>query len=192
MILVPFRVFLNSYSPLTCSFKSLCSRMRFVVEVVTIGGGLPDFLAASYPSSAFSAPAVSVSVSVVLRGAKKLRVNTAFRGSLTAADVGTGLVDFLVVCKVSSEMCILRVFSSWKWLSWAADSTEVLFTARLCPAYALTLRMAFSWSNVTAYMPQRALKGSYRSRVLQILLCSPPRYAQYRSIKSNYTTTVAT
>jgi hypothetical protein len=26
-------------------------------------------------------------------------VNTAFGGSLTAADVGTGLVDFLVVCE---------------------------------------------------------------------------------------------
>jgi hypothetical protein len=49
----------------------------------------------------FSAPVVSVSMSIVLRGAKKLRVNTAFGGSLTAADVGTDLVDFLAVCVVS-------------------------------------------------------------------------------------------
>jgi hypothetical protein len=34
-----------------------------------------------------------MSMSVVLRGTKKLLVNTAFGGSLTAADVGTGLVD---------------------------------------------------------------------------------------------------
>jgi hypothetical protein len=72
--------------------------MSFVVEVITIGGSLPGFLEASCPSSAFSAPVVSVSMPGVLRGAKKLRVNTAFGGSLTAADVGTGLVDFLAVC----------------------------------------------------------------------------------------------
>jgi hypothetical protein len=55
------------------------------------------FLRASCSGSAFSAPVVSVSISVVLRGAKKLRVNTVFGGSLTAADVGTVLVDFLAV-----------------------------------------------------------------------------------------------
>jgi hypothetical protein len=36
----------------------------------------------------FSAPVVSVPMSVVVKGAKKLRVNTASGGSLTAADVG--------------------------------------------------------------------------------------------------------
>jgi hypothetical protein len=46
----------------------------------------------------FSAPTVSVPVSLVLRCAKKLRVNTAFGGSLKPPDVGTGLVDFLGVC----------------------------------------------------------------------------------------------
>jgi hypothetical protein len=35
-----------------------------------------------------------LSASVVLRGMKKLRVNTEFGGSLTAMDVGTGLVYF--------------------------------------------------------------------------------------------------
>jgi hypothetical protein len=59
-------------------FKSLWSRMRFVVEVITIGGGLPRFLGASSCGSVFSASAVSVSMPVVLRGVKKLRVNTAF------------------------------------------------------------------------------------------------------------------
>jgi hypothetical protein len=74
--------------------------MRFVVEAITIGGALPDFLGASCSGSAFSAPVVSVSMPVVLRGGKKLRVNTTFGVSLTAADVGTGLVDFLAVCEV--------------------------------------------------------------------------------------------
>jgi hypothetical protein len=70
--------------------------MEFVVEVIIIGGGLPGFLG----GSVFSAPVVSLSMSVVLRGAKKLPVNTAFGGSLTAADVGTDLIDFLAVFEV--------------------------------------------------------------------------------------------
>jgi hypothetical protein len=75
--------------------------MRFVAEVITIGGGLPDFLGACYSGSAYSAPVVSVIL--VLRGANKLRVVTAFAGSLKAADFGTDIVDFLAVCEVSSE-----------------------------------------------------------------------------------------
>jgi hypothetical protein len=50
-----------------------------------------------------------VSVLVVLRNAKNLRVSIAFGDSLTAADVGTGLVDFLVVCEVLLEICLLRL-----------------------------------------------------------------------------------
>jgi hypothetical protein len=74
--------------------------MRFVVEVIAIGGGLSGFQGVSPSATVFSAPVVSVSMSVVLRGVKKLRVNTAFGGSLTAADVGTSLFDFLAVCEV--------------------------------------------------------------------------------------------
>jgi hypothetical protein len=59
-----------------------------VVEVITIGDGLPGFLGASCSGAAFCATEVSVYMSLVLRGAKKLRVNTAFEGSLTATDVG--------------------------------------------------------------------------------------------------------
>jgi hypothetical protein len=76
-----FRAFpmqLATTAPQTSSFKSLLSRMRFGVEVVTVGGGLPDFLGASSSDRPFSAPLVSVSMSVVLRGAKKLQVNAAF------------------------------------------------------------------------------------------------------------------
>jgi hypothetical protein len=44
----------------------------------------------------FFAPVVSVSMSVDLRDVKKLRVNTAFGGRLTAADVGTGIATYFV------------------------------------------------------------------------------------------------
>jgi hypothetical protein len=46
---VPFHVFRNSYSPLTCSFASLWSRMRFMVEGIIFGGGLPGFLDPPFP-----------------------------------------------------------------------------------------------------------------------------------------------
>jgi hypothetical protein len=65
-----------------------------VVEVIIIGGGLSGFLGASCSGSVCSASVVSMSMSVVLRGGKKLRFNTAFGGSLRVTVVGTGLVDF--------------------------------------------------------------------------------------------------
>jgi hypothetical protein len=67
--------------------------MRFVVEVIT-DGGLPGFLGAFCSGSVFSAPVVSVSMTVVLKGAKKLQVNIAFGSNLTAPDVGTGFSTF--------------------------------------------------------------------------------------------------
>jgi hypothetical protein len=63
--------------------------MRFVVDVITICGGLPDFLGASCSASSFSTSVVSVSMSLVRRGTKNLRVNIAFGGSLTTVDIGT-------------------------------------------------------------------------------------------------------
>jgi hypothetical protein len=72
-------------------------------EVISILGGLPGFLGASYSDTVFSAPVVSISM-LVLRDGKKLRVNTDFGDSLTAADFGTGLVDFLAVCEVLLEI----------------------------------------------------------------------------------------
>jgi hypothetical protein len=106
---VLFRVFRNSYSSLTSSFKSLCSRMRFVVEVIIICGGLPDFRGDSCSGRVFSALVVSVFMSVVLRGAKTLRVNTAFGGSLISADIGTMSADFLSLYEVSAlpRICCL-------------------------------------------------------------------------------------
>jgi hypothetical protein len=74
--------------------------MRFVVEVILPVGGLPGFLGPSCTGGALSASVVSVCVSAVLRGEKKLQFNIAFGCSLTAADVGTGLVDLLAVYEV--------------------------------------------------------------------------------------------
>jgi hypothetical protein len=134
MIRVQFHVFWNSYSSLMWSFKSLWSQMRFVVEVVIIGGSLHGYLGASCSGYVFSVPVISVSMSVALSGVKNLRVNTAFGGRLDSC----GCWDFLAVCKVLLEICLLCLFTSWKMSSWAVDSTYVLFTASFCPACALT------------------------------------------------------
>jgi hypothetical protein len=45
--------------------------MRFVVEVIIIGGGLIASQGASFSSSVFSAPVISVSLSVILTGKGK-------------------------------------------------------------------------------------------------------------------------
>jgi hypothetical protein len=127
MAQLPLHVFRNLYFPSTWSFKSLWSRMRFVAEVIAIGGGLPGFLGASCSGSAFSAPVVCMSMSVVLRGAKKLWANTTFWCSLTAVDAGTVLIYFLAICTVLLEICLLRLFTSWK-LAWAIVSYEILST----------------------------------------------------------------
>jgi hypothetical protein len=79
--------------------------MRFVVEVITTVGGLPEFLGASFSGKVFSAPVVSVSMSLVLRGAKKLRLITALVGSLPAANFEVDIVDFLAVSEASLEIC---------------------------------------------------------------------------------------
>jgi hypothetical protein len=44
MIRVPIRVFRNSHSPLTLSFRSFWGRMGLIVEVITVRGGVPHFL----------------------------------------------------------------------------------------------------------------------------------------------------
>jgi hypothetical protein len=77
--------------------------MRFVVEVTTIGGGLPDFLGAYFSGRVFTAPVVSVSMSLILGGETNLRVITVLVGNLPAAGFGADIVDFLAVCEVSLE-----------------------------------------------------------------------------------------
>jgi hypothetical protein len=78
--------------------------MEFVEEVITIGGGQPDFLGASFSGRVFSAPVFSVSRSLGLRATKKLRVITALVGSLPEIDFGADIVDFLAVYEVSLEI----------------------------------------------------------------------------------------
>jgi hypothetical protein len=169
VIRVPFLVFRNSYSPLMFSFRSLWSRIRVVVEVITIGGGLPGFLGASCSSS------LRV-YSLILRGAKKIRINTVFRGNLKTGDAGTGLFDYLALCEVFLEVCLLRLLASWKSSSWAVDYTDALFTAPPCPACALTFRTTFSSFSVTVYTPWRTLKVSSHQELCRSLLCSTPHY----------------
>jgi hypothetical protein len=132
MIQVPFRVFRNSYSPLSRSFRSLWSQINFVVEVITIGDGLPDFLGTSCSGRVFSVPAVSMVMSLVLTGAKKLRVGPAFGVCLTDVDIGTDLLDYMFVSEISLEIHVMRLFTFWKSSLWTVDSNEVLFTAPLC------------------------------------------------------------
>jgi hypothetical protein len=60
--------------------------------------------------SVSSASVVSLSMSVVLRGAKIFRDNNDFAGSLTAEDVGNGLVEFLDVCEVLSYMPLASIY----------------------------------------------------------------------------------
>jgi hypothetical protein len=78
-----------------------------------------------------------------------------------------GLVyRLLAVCDVSLEICLLRLFTSRKSSSWAVDATEVLFTASLCPAFAVTLRPA-SVHFVLPCTCRKALKGGFPLRFLQ-------------------------
>jgi hypothetical protein len=75
-----------------------------VVEVITIGGGLPDFLEASRSGRVFSVPIVSVSMSLLLKGAENLRVGAALVGSLPAADFGTDIVYLLATSQSQSHV----------------------------------------------------------------------------------------
>jgi hypothetical protein len=50
-----------------------------------------------------------VSMSMVMRCAKKLRFNTAFGDILTAAYIEAAFVDFLAVCEVLLGICLLRL-----------------------------------------------------------------------------------
>jgi hypothetical protein len=111
-----------------------------VVKVIAIGGGLPDFLGASCSGSVFSASAVFVRKSYELV-------------FLEDGDAGTSFVEFLDVSEVPIEIYLLRRFISRKSSSWTVESTEILFTALLCPACALTFRTVFSLFCVTVCMP---------------------------------------
>jgi hypothetical protein len=126
--------------------------MKFLVEVITIGGGLPGSFSKPPTPVVFSTPIVSVSMSVVQRSAGKAHINIASGGILTAADIGIDFFDFCAVCEVLLEICLLRLFISWKSSSWAVDYTEGLVTAPLFPSYVLTFRTPSDHS-VHEYMP---------------------------------------
>jgi hypothetical protein len=132
---VPVREFWISCSPLTWSLSTLWCWMRLVVEAIIIYCSIPGFLEALSQWSSCPCQFASEHCSWRLR----------------AVDVGTVLVH-LAVCEVLLEIYVLRLFSSWK-SSWAVDYTEVLFTAELCPASALTFRIIFNSFSITVYMP---------------------------------------
>jgi hypothetical protein len=139
--------------------------MRFVLEVIRSSLLVAAYLVLWEPP----APVVCflrMSMPVVLRDAKKLRVNTAVGGSLTAVDVGTGLVEFLAVCEVLLEICPLRLFISWKSSSWTADSTEVLFTAPM-PCLCAQLQDGLQFIQCYSVRVVKSARNGFPSRVLQ-------------------------
>jgi hypothetical protein len=85
--------------------------MTFAVEVITIDGSRLGVLEDSRSGSAFSAPVMSVPMSVVLSGAKKLRVIITFGGSFTVSVVGTYLFAFVSAYEVLLKICLLRLFA---------------------------------------------------------------------------------
>jgi hypothetical protein len=103
---------------------------------------------------------------------------------LTAADVGTGLVDFLAVCEVLLQICLLHLFTSWKLSTWAIDSTEVLFTTPLCPACALTFRYGLQFIQCYCVYAVKSAKSGFDLDLYKRLLCSPLHYSQHRSTQS--------
>jgi hypothetical protein len=97
---------------------------------------------------------------------------------LTAALVGTSLVDLLAACEVSLEICLLHLFTSYMSSSWTADSTEILFTVPLCPACIITFRTAFKSFSFTVNMPKIAVKSTFYLEIYNYLLCSPLLYSK--------------
>jgi hypothetical protein len=162
----PFPVFRNSYCPLTWSFKSLWSWMSFVVVVIFIVVGLPAFMGASYTCNVLSALVVSVSMSLVRRGAKKLRVQHWFWWQLNRCRCWlTGLVDFLVVCEV-----LLENSSCVSLLPGSRPGPLIPLTFFHCTTSSCLwtlLQDCLHFICVTIYSPQRALKSVFLSRPLQ-------------------------
>jgi hypothetical protein len=157
--------------------------MRFVVEVITIVGDLPEFLGASSFGSAFSAPVVSVFMSVVLKGAKKLRVNADFGGILAAADVGTGLIDFLSP-KYDSR------YAPYVYLLAESSRAGPLNPLTFCSLYhfVLPVHVPSGRPSVHLVLPCTCHKERYKAasylELRKDLLCSPPRHSQWRSTHS--------
>lgn len=73
----------------------------------------------------FSASVVFVFMSLVLRGAKELRVDNAVCDRLTAADVENSLVNLLASSEIFLQMCLFCLFTFWRKSSWVSDFTEV-------------------------------------------------------------------
>jgi hypothetical protein len=82
----------------------------------------------------FFASVVSIPISVVLRTAKNLAVNTDLVGSLRDVDAGTCLVDFVAFCEVLLEIRFLRLFISYK-----SSSPGSLIPPKFCSVHHFVL-----------------------------------------------------
>jgi hypothetical protein len=113
-ILVPLLVFWNSKLPVTKPLFCLCNYIRFVVEVSTMAGGLPDLMddACCAFLSGFSVGSStrvhSTSICVALMGAKKFLVGSSpcdhILGSLGPDAVMT--VSFYLLACSSDGICL--------------------------------------------------------------------------------------
>jgi hypothetical protein len=74
-----------------------------------------------------------------------LSSNATFRGSMTAADIGTGSVDSLAVCEVSLEICLLFSLLPGSCHPW------ILIPLRFCSLYHFVLPVSFTFIHYYVY-----------------------------------------
>jgi hypothetical protein len=123
--LVPFLVLRNSAFSLATTCSCFCNRIRLVVDVRIITGGLPVLLGTAFSFEFASLTEASVSMSAAVREAKKFRVTTSLEGGgmFKAGDVLFRTAAFLEFPSVSSGACRFRLRTSGK------PSSSVVF----CP-----------------------------------------------------------
>jgi hypothetical protein len=150
MTLVPFLKLRKSKFSLTKPFSPFYNWIRLVADVRTIEDGLhalPE--TASSGDMAFE-PEISVPISVFQRVASKFRVVNYFGGVFKATDI---MAAFFHVRAVSSVLCLWTAFKPSSWMI----CCPVDFGALACPAWVLTLSMAFNSLNVTVYTVARSV-----------------------------------
>jgi hypothetical protein len=143
MNLGPFLVVQNSKCSMTTLFSCFCNRIRLVVGVRIIGGGLPVLPGTASSFELASVPEASVSMSAALRGAKTFRVTTSFGGMFKAGDVSFCTAAFFEVPVISSVARFFRLRTFWKPSS-CIVCCSVGFSRIICPASVVALSTALS------------------------------------------------
>jgi hypothetical protein len=95
------------------NFSCFCKRIRLVVDVRIIGGGLPVSPRTAFSFELASVPEASVSMSAALRGEKKFRVTNSFGWMYKAVDVLVCTVAFFELPVVSPVARLFRLPTSW-------------------------------------------------------------------------------